>query len=236
MSTALNIAKINLKESKAAYLTTAIILIMTTISTFISGFDFSVGITTSTASGGTISVAFGDYFYLLLILMSILIPAKHFSKLMHLGGTRANFFQSCIMSYLPVITVVSLIVTAMQFLLYPYLTEHGILMLCTAEVFGFAAHGAIICFFQTFAFLTLLCCTLHTLTLIQGYWYGYAIDIIIIAIISVFTPIAPLRAALVWFFNLIIFGENVTLQILSCLLIGAVVYSLSIIPIRTKRI
>jgi hypothetical protein len=112
----------------------------------------------------------------------------------------------------------------------------GIDMFYVGEVFGFMARGPVIAFLQMFAFLLMLCCVLHTMTLIQGYWYGWVVDLLIVTIISVFTPIAPLRIWLVRFFNLIIFGSNVTVQILSCLVLGAVVYCASIIPIKSKRI
>jgi hypothetical protein len=112
----------------------------------------------------------------------------------------------------------------------------GIDMFYVGEVFGFMARGPVIAFLQMFAFLLMFCCVLHTMTLIQGYWYGWVVDVLIVTIISVFTPIAPLRKWLVRFFNLIIFGSNVTVQILSCLVLGTVVYCASIIPIKSKRI
>lgn len=220
-------AKINLRQSKAAFLTTAILIALQFV---------DIIITALIAPDQSKQLSIGDYLYFFPVLIAILIPATHFSKIMHLGGKRKDFFKSCIIAYIPVIAVTALITTILEFTIYLPLDNRGIDMFSVAEVFGFAARGPIICFLQTFAFFTMFCLVLHTLTLIQGQWYGYVADIIIIAIISVFTPIAPLRAALVWFFNLIIFDNNIALQIISCLLIGVAVYALSIIPIRTKRI
>ena len=59
---------------------------------------------------------------------------------------------------------------------------------------------------------------------------------LIVAIISVFTPIAPLRAALAWFFNMIIFHDAATIQILSCLIVGVALYAASLVPIKRKLI
>jgi hypothetical protein len=226
MSTSINIAKINLKESKTAFLITGILVVVQFINMLLAGLI---------APGESQSLAIGDYFYLFPVLIAILIPATHFSKIMHLGGKRKDFFKSCIIAYIPATAAAAFITTVLQFTIYLPLANRGINMFSVAEVFGFASRGPIICFLQTFAFFIMFCSVLHTLTLVQGHFYGWAVDVIIIAIISVFTPIPPLRAALVWFFNLIIFDNNVVLQILACLIIAAAVYSLSIIPIRAKQ-
>jgi hypothetical protein len=220
-------AKINLKQSKAAFLVTFILVMVQLINMLFAAII---------APEESQSLAVGDYLYFFPVLIAILIPATHFSKIMHLGGKRKDFFKSCIFAYIPATAAAALISTILQFAIYLSLKNHGINMFSVAEVFGFAGRGPIICFLQTFAFFIMFSCVLHTLTLIQGHIYGYVTDVIIIAIISVFTPIAPLRAALVWFFNLIIFNNNIPLQIISCLIIGAAIYSLSIIPIRAKRI
>jgi len=60
----------------------------------------------------------------------------------------------------------------------------------------------------------------------QTRWYGWVADVIIVAIISVFTPIAVLRSAEVWFFRLIIFGTP-WLQVVACLVLATGFYALS---------
>lgn len=69
------------------------------------------------------------------------------------------------------------------------------------------------------------------MTLIQGKWYGWIVDIFIIVMIF-----SPLNAALVWFFNMVIFHNIILVQIISCLLFGSVIYALSFIPIQNKPI
>ena len=100
--------------------------------------------------------------------------------------------------------------------------------------FGWINNGPVIAFFQQFAFLLFFAVFIHTLTAIQDKWYGWATDIIIIAIISVFTPIAPLREKLIWFFTLIIFSSNALLQIIACLILSAAVYPLNKIIFARK--
>ncbi|MDR0964517.1 MAG: ABC transporter ATP-binding protein [Clostridium sp.] len=186
--------------------------------------------------GDAISLGIGDYLYLSPILLAILVPTLHFRKLMHLGGRRIDFYRSCILTYIPMVAVVTLITCVMQVTLYPFLRSGGIQMFYMAEVFGFSARGFVITFMQMFAFFFLVSCVLHTLTLIQGYWYGWVVDVLIVTIISVFTPIAPLRVWLVRFFDLIIFHDHIAVQIVCCLVLGFVIYSASLIPIQTKRI
>jgi len=73
------------------------------------------------------------------------------------------------------------------------------------DIFGWAEHGLAIAFFQQFTFLLLLAVVIHSLTTVQTFWYGIAIDVAIVAVISIFTPIQSLRALLIDFLNLITF-------------------------------
>ena len=101
--------------------------------------------------------------------------------------------------------------------------------------FGWVENGLIVAFFQQFAFLVFVASFIHTLVAIQDKWYGWVADVLIIAVISVFTPIAPLRAALVWFFYLLIFNSNALLQIVFCLVLGAALYVLNK-PIFARKV
>jgi hypothetical protein len=74
------------------------------------------------------------------------------------------------------------------------------------------------------------------MTAAQDKWYGWVADVLIVAIISVFTPIEPLRASLVWFFNLIIFHSNTFLQIAAYLILATAIYSLNKLILARKAI
>ncbi|MDR0877945.1 MAG: hypothetical protein LBN21_07815, partial [Treponema sp.] len=177
------------------------------------------------------SIAIGNYLFMLPLFMAIFTPAQNFAKLMNLGGTRMVFFKSSILVYGLACAAVSLV----SLILY-YAIDNAIAIFSLYDVFGFMRRGPVAAFFQMSLFLLLFCTALHTLTLSQGRWYGFAADVLIIAIISVFTPIAPLRAVLGWFFTMIIFHEAAPMQMLSCIVLGAVIYCGSLIPIKTKGI
>jgi hypothetical protein len=170
--------------------------------------------------------------YLLPLLMAILIPARNFAKLMNLGGKRMDFFKGSLVTYAAVVLFATLFGIVAYYSADHYLigTQVSGFSLNLLDAFGFMRRGAGVAFFQMLAFLFLAASMAHTLTLAQGRWYGWLADVLIIAIISVFTPIAPLRAALVWFFNMIIFHDIAAVQIASCLVLGAALCALSLFP------
>jgi hypothetical protein len=229
MKTLRGIVKINLQQAKTEYLIVGILFFV------IVAQDIILNVILGVPSNG---LAFGNYLVLLPLFMGIFIPAKNFSKLLNLGCKRLDFFKSCLLTYAIAAFFTALVCLVLWLVVDPIvLARAGEPTLFNLfEVFGFEKNGAIAAFFQMFAFLLLVACVAHTLTLAQGRWYGWLADALIIAIISVFTPIAPLRAALVWFFKMIIFHDAATVQILSCLILGASVYLAGLVPIKTKPI
>jgi hypothetical protein len=227
MRTVSGMVGINLKQSKAAYRVSAVVLLLA-IANMIA-----IGIIYGWDKPDNESLALSNYLYILPLLMAILIPALNFGKLMNLGGKRVDFFKSSILTYLYVVVAIVAISMVLQ-LVFGNTGAFGQFSLF--DVFGFMQNGAVVAFFQMSAFLLLFCCVLHTLTLAQTRWYGWVADIFIIAIISVFTPIAPLREALVWFFDMIIFQDSAIVQILSCVVLSALVYGASLFPIKTRQI
>lgn len=229
MKTAFGMAKINLRQTRAVYYTALIALLVGCV-------QYTIDMAFNPP--GNVSVAVGNYLFVLPALMVILVASRNFTKLMNLGGKRMDFFKSCIITYLPVAVLVSLVSIISHLTIDKLMLARGHFagILDLYEVFGFMGNGAVIAFFQMTAFLLLLSTVAHTLTLIQGRWYGWVADAVIAAIISVFTPIAPLRAALIWFFNMIIFHNIAIVQIASCLVLGAAVYIAGLVPIKSKRI
>jgi hypothetical protein len=230
MKTAFGMAKINRRNSKTAYLITGITFVFAGLAQYILDYFLSAADNESIACGG--------YLYLLPIYMGIFIPARNFSKLMSLGGKRMDFFKSAVITYASAAVFAGAASLITHFtidkLFLSTVGAKGLLNLF--DVFGFMQRGAVVAFIQMTVFLTLVACAAHTLTLIQGRWYGWLTDALIIAIISVFTPIAPLRASLVWFFNMIIFHDYAIVQILSAIVVGAIIYAASLIPIRSKTL
>ena len=68
-------------------------------------------------------------------------------------------------------------------------------------------------FFSQFSFLLLTEAVIHTLVFMQTKWYGWAADLLIVAIISVFTPIPVLREAEIFFFRFTIFERPAIIHI-----------------------
>ena len=219
------VAKVNFRNIKLAYVITAIVICCLVIQDIVFIVLNLFGIDVSAGDG---TAGLGNFLYLLVLLSAIFIPARNFRRLMNLGGKRDDFFYGCAMTYVIMAAAVSL---AGIILYYTYerllLVYYDGWTLNVLYWFGWIARGPVIAFFQQFAFLFLLAVFTHTLTSAQDRWYGWAADILIVAIISVFTPIAPLRSSLVWFFNMIIFHPNAFLQITSCLVLAALVYWLS---------
>jgi hypothetical protein len=227
MNTTIGIAKINWRNSKTSYLITGIVFAMGIVQYII---DFVI----NNVESDTLSA--GNYLYLLPLCMGIFVPARNFSKLMSLGGKRIDFFKSGLLTYAPAAAAACLASMLTRLSIDRWLVSTGRIAgtVDLLDVFGFTSRGPVVAFLQTTVFLLLAACTAHTLTLIQGRWYGWLTNALIIAVISVFTPIAPLRAALVWFFNLIIFHDYAIVQIASCLVFGALIYGVSLIPIKSR--
>ncbi|MDR1411796.1 MAG: hypothetical protein LBI91_06300 [Spirochaetaceae bacterium] len=229
MKTVIGMAKINLKHSKTAYWVAGIGFALASI-------NYILSITID--NSGSETVALGNYFYLIPLCLSVFTPAQNFSKLMNLGGKRMDFFKSSLLAYATAAAAASLASIAISLSIDKWMVLHGKIngVLDILNVYGFMARGPAAAFFQMTAFLLLAACAAHTLTLIQGHWYGWLADAMIAAIISVFTPIAPLRAALAWFFNMIIFHDIAAVQIVSCLALGAAIYCAGLVPIKSKQI
>ena len=230
----LAVAKINFKNIKLAYAITFItmgcILAQDIVYIILSFFNIYPGKDNST-------VWLGNYLYLIIILGAIFIPSLNFRKMMNLGAKRNGFFWGCMINYIIMAAVASLAGIILYYtyeqLIFSNIYPGGF-TLNPIYWFGWIDNGPVIAFFQQFAFLLFAATFIHTLTAIQDKWYGWATDVILVAIISVFTPIAPLRAALLWFFNMIIFQSNAFIQIAFCLILSVIIYSLNKIIFARK--
>lgn len=228
MKTVIGMASINWRHSAVAYQ-------VTWITVAVGYVQYVLNLIVNPP--GNISVAAGNYLYLLPLFMGIFVTASNFPKLMNLGGKRMDFFISSVVTFAPVAAAVSLISLVSHLTVDRLLLSTGHFggILDLYEVFGFINHGPVVAFFQMTAFLLLIAVTAHTLTLVQGRRSGWAVDAALIIIVGVFTPIAPLRAVLIGFFNLIIFNNNALMQIAACVVLSAAVYGVSLIPIKNRQ-
>ena len=102
------------------------------------------------------------------------------------------------------------------------------------DVCGWTDNGIIIAFIQQAFFLILVMTFLHVLLSMQTKWYGWLADILLIAVICIFTPFAPLRSLLAGFFHVIMINRNALIQISDSVLLTALL-SLTGVLILKKR-
>ena len=218
------VAVINMKNLFAPYLITGIC-----VGTIIANLIVDLALASKEIIVNNIIVGTGMYFYLLILTAPIFIPTRNFRRVFNLGGKRESFFWGSLAAYVIFAAAVSLINIVFFYLVDTLIVAKvpGIIgALNLIEVFGWSRYGFIAAFFQQFAFLFWVAAFIHTLSAAQGKWYGWAANVFVVAVPSVFVPIAVLRKAVVFFFNLIIFSHP-ALQIASCLLIGFGLYWLS---------
>ena len=144
-----------------------------------------------------------------------LLASINYSKLMNIGVKKKTYLKSCIINYMVFAAVVSLLNIGCYYFIDPLMDSEINQVYNLIEIFGWDTN-ALTAFFCQFAFLFLLQSVVHTLTFIQTKWYGIMADVLIVAIISVFTPIAVLRQAEVFFFYMIIFLKPAIAQIGIC--------------------
>ncbi len=233
MHKSLAVAGVNFRVSKLAYLITGILLASVLINLPI---NIAVG-SMSTGDVENFQPSPGFYLYLLVALFAIFVPALYFRKYMNLGLKKSAYIGGCAISYVILSFGVSVLSLLSYLTLDKLLTVPPISYIWHPfQIFGWENNGLVVGFFQQFAFLLLVAAAAHLLTTIQTFWYGWLADIVIVAIIAVFTPIPVLRGVLIAFFNFIIFTPYAFVQISACLLLSIALYLLSIVPVKQKPV
>lgn len=136
---------------------------------------------------------------------------------MHLGASKNHYFIASLASYALTSVAASLVNTAIYVLLDPLNKTQTVIN--TIDLCGWSTNGMVIAFVQQTLFLLLAMIFLHVLLSMQSRWYGWLTDGIFVAIICIFTPIAPLRHTLAGFFKIIMFNSNALVHIGVCLLL-----------------
>lgn len=138
---------------------------------------------------------------------------------MYLGASKKDYFLGCLISYGFLAFGISLVNTAIHLLIDPVYSAQTVINLM--DVCQWTENGMIAAGLQQMFFLLLVMIFLHVLLSMQTHWYGWLTDVLLAALICIFTPIAPLRALLAEFFQLIMLNSNAVLHIGICLLFGA---------------
>ncbi len=194
------IAKRLLASNKISFIITALVVLCAT-------------------SSGKVVLSNGNYTWLLAVLTPFFFVFYDFTKLMYLGASKKDYFLGCLISYGFLAFGISLVNTAIHLLIDPVYSAQTVINLM--DVCQWTENGMIAAGLQQMFFLLLVMIFLHVLLSMQTHWYGWLTDVLLAALICIFTPIAPLRALLAEFFQLIMLNSNAVLHIGICLLFGA---------------
>lgn len=104
------------------------------------------------------------------------------------------------------------------------------------DVCGWTENNIFVAFLQQAVFLFLILVFLHVLLSMQPHWYGWLTDAILISIICIFTPIAPLRGILAGFFKLVMLNPNALIHIGICLVLSALLAAAGLIVLKRKTL
>ena len=187
----------------------------------------------ATSSGETV-LSNGNYTWLLAVMSPFFFVLYDFSKLMHLGASKRDYFLGCLISYGLLAFGISLLNTLIHLVIDPAYQAQTVINMM--DVCHWTENGIILAGLQQMFFLLLVMVFLHVLLSMQAHWYGWLTDAILAAIICVFTPIAPLRAVLGQFFALIMLNSNAILHIGICLLLSAALSLAGIAVLKRKTL
>lgn len=185
-------------------------------------------------SSGDVVLSNGNYTWLLAVLSPFFFVFYDFKKLMHLGASKRDYFFGCLISYGFLALCSSLVNTAIHLLIDPIDSAQTVINLM--DVCGWTENGIFIAGLQQMLFLLLVMIFLHVLLSVQAHWYGWLTDAVLVAVICIFTPIAPLRAVLAGFFQMILLNGNAALHICSCLLLSAALSLVGLVVLKRKTL
>ena len=182
-------------------------------------FMITAFVTLCATSSGDVVLSNGNYTWLLALFTPFFFVFYDFTKLMHLGANKKDYFVGCLISYGFLAFCISLFNTVIHLLLDPLYVARTVINLM--DVCKWTENGMVVAGIQQMFFLLLVMVFLHVLLSMQAHWYGWLTDALIVAVICIFTPIAPLRAVLAGFFQVVMLNGNAFLHIFLCLLLSA---------------
>ena len=189
----------------------------------------------ATSSGDSAAVlSNGNYTWLLAGMTPFFFVFYDFQKLMYLGASKKDFYRGAWISYGLIALLISLVNTGFRLLIDPLNQTQAVINLM--DVCGWMENPVFAAFLQQAVFLFLVMVFLHVLLSMQSHWYGWVTDVILIAIICVFTPIAPLRAVLAGFFRVIMLNSNAPAQIGACLVLSALLTAAGLAVLKRKTL
>ena len=185
-------------------------------------------------SSGDVALSNGNYTWLLAVLTPFFFVFYDFTKLMHLGASKKDYFFACLISYGFLAFCISLVNTLIHLWIDPVYPAKTVINMM--DVCKWTENGIVVAGLQQMFFLLLVMVFLHVLLSMQPYWYGWLTDAVLVAIICIFTPIAPLRAILAEFFQMIMLNGNAVLHIGICLLLSAALSFGGLVVLKRKTL
>ena len=185
-------------------------------------------------SSGDVVLSHGNYTWLLAVLTPFFFVFYDFTKLMHLGASKKDYYLGCLIGYGFLAFCISLVNTVIHLWIDPIYSAETVINLM--DVCKWTENGIIVAGLQQMFFLLLVMIFLHVLLSMQTHWYGWLTDALLVAIICIFTPIAPLRAILAGFFQMIMLNGNALLHICICLLLSAALSLGGLVVLKRKTL
>ena len=148
--------------------------------------------------------------------------------------SKRDYFIGCLISYGILALGISLINTLIHLLIDPVYPAQAVINLM--DVCNWTENGIFIAGVQQMFFLLFVMVFLHVLLSMQPHWYGWLTDAILVAIICIFTPIAPLRSILAGFFQIVMLNGNAVLHIGICLLLSAALSFAGLLVLKRKTL
>lgn len=182
-------------------------------------FILTVLVVLCATSSGDVVLSNGNYTWLLAVLTPFFFVFYDFTRLMHLGTSKKDYFSGCLISYVFLAFCISVVNTIIHLLIDPVYPAQTVINLM--DVCQWTKNGILVAGLQQMFFLLLVMVFLHVLLTMQPYWYGWLADAVLVAMICIFTPFASLRNVLAGFFRLIMLNGNAILHIGICLLLTA---------------
>lgn len=188
----------------------------------------------TTSSNSKIALSNGNYTWLLAIITPFIFVFYDYTKLMHLGTSKQDYFLGSLASYGLMALLVSLVNTGIHVLIDPLNRTQTVINMM--DLCGWTANGMVAAFIQQAVFLLLTMIFVHVLLSMQPYWYGWLTDGVLVAIICIFTPVAALKHILAGFFKVVMFNSNTLLHISVCLLLSAALSLIGLAVLKRKTL
>lgn len=217
MTATLSIVKRLLASNKISFIITAAVVLCAT-----------------TSGDSAVALSNGNYTWILALLTPFFFVFYDFNKLMHLGASKKDFYLGALVSYGGLALLISLVNTGVHLLIDPL--NHTQTVINLMDVCGWTENNVFAAFLQQAVFLFLMMVFLHVLLSIQSHWYGWLTDIVLAAILCIFTPIAPLRGLLAGFFKIIMLNSHALFHIGVCLVLSAVLSAVGLVVLKRRTL